>query len=97
MEISRTVTDPATIHRVKFRWIMRWDSDQRRLRIARLLWNRGVWGMKDADGRCVPYSFALTLAIRPAWFSFGSEHGQVRITIAGIAINYHSSAGGQLT
>ncbi len=82
------------IHHLKFRRIMRWDSTLRKLRMFRVVWQRGEWGMKTPSGRCIPYSFALTIGLRPALFSYRRESDQLRMTTLGVAVNYHWSAGG---
>jgi hypothetical protein len=78
-----------------FKPVMRWDSQQKKLRLLRLVWSRGEWGMKTADGRCVPYSFKLTFGLRPALLSYRREVDQVRMTVLGVAVSYHWSAGGR--
>ena len=83
------------IHSVYLKPFVRWDPTQKKLRLGRVIWERGEWGMKTADGRCIPYSFKLTLALRPKVFSFRREYDQTRITILGVAVNYHRSAGGR--
>lgn len=80
---------------VRFRWVWRYDAMQRKLRIGRLTWLRGEWGRFDAEGRCIPYSFTLTLAVRPALFSWRRELDQLRMTLLGLAVGYHRSAGGR--
>ena len=82
------------IHHVKFRRIMRWDPTLRKLRMFRVVWQRGEWGMKTPSGSCIPYSFALTVGLRPALFSYNRTWDQTRVTVLGIAINHHRSAGG---
>lgn len=84
------------IHHMKIRRIMRWDPTLRKLRMFRVVWQRGEWGMKTPEGRCIPYSFALTVGLRPALFSFRREYDQVRTTLFGVVVNYHRSAGGTL-
>lgn len=78
-----------------FKKIMRWDRNQRKLRIGAFIWQRGEWGMKTADGRCIPYSFKLTVALRPALFSLHRTWDEVRCTLLGVSLNYHRSAGGR--
>ncbi len=72
-----------------------YDSTQRKLRLGRIIWERGEWGMKKPDGTCIPYSFMLTLALRPKLFSFRRESDQIRVTVLGVSVNYHWSAGGR--
>lgn len=73
---------------MRFKKIMRYDSTQKKLRLGVFIWQRGAWG----GGR--PYSFKLTLALQPALFSFRREWDQVRMTLLGLSVNYHESAGG---
>jgi len=81
---------------MKIRSIMRWDATQRKLRMFRVVWQRGQYGAKDIRGRCVPYSFALTIGMRPKLFSITREMDQLRVTAFGLFVNYHQSAGGTL-
>jgi hypothetical protein len=84
------------IHSVVLRPFAIWDPTQRKLRLGRIVWQRGEWGEKRADGTCKPYSFAVSLALRPKLFSFRREYDQVRVTILGVSVNYHRSAGGTI-
>jgi hypothetical protein len=75
---------------------MRWDPTQKKLRMFRIVWQRGVWGMKDSNGHDLPYSFAVTIGIRPALFSYNRTWDQTRVTLLGVFVNHHRSAGGVL-
>lgn len=83
------------IHSLYVKPFVAYDPMQRKLRLGRIIWERGEWGMKTPDGKCIPYSFMLTLALRPALFSFRREYDQTRLTVLGVSVNYHHSAGGR--
>lgn len=85
----------AGIHSIKARRFAIWDPTQRKLRLGRIVWQRGEYGQYYGDGRCEPYSFMLTFALRPALFSWRRESDQIRATVLGLSVNYHWSAGGR--
>lgn len=75
-------------HHVAFRTVLRRDPSQRMLRLARVVWRRGTVG----DGR--GYSASLSLALRPALFSWRTEYSGWLLTVAGVRLHYQRSYGG---
>lgn len=75
-------------HSFRARWIGRYDPHGRVLRIARLVWQRGVVG--DGDG----YSTKLTVALRPSLFSFRGQRDDWCLTLAGLRLHLRRAYGG---
>ncbi len=74
---------------MKIQTVFRVDPTARLIRIARLIWDRGVVG--DGKG----YSNKLSVALAPRFAGFKRElHGWI-VTILGIRIHYCRSYGGR--
>jgi hypothetical protein len=85
---GNAVTTVAGRHHLAFRAVMRRDPRLRMFRLARVVWQRGVVG----DGR--GYSSSLSLALRPALFSWRRERSGWLLTVAGARLHYQRSYGG---
>jgi hypothetical protein len=77
-------------HHFAARTILRRSSRERIFRVARAVWQHGAVG----DGRGHPSS--VSLALRPAWFSWHREpYGRGWLpTLAGVRLHYERSYGG---
>lgn len=72
---------------MKFKSVMRWDSNAKLFRIFRIMWYRGKWGKGG-------YSAKLSFAFRPRFFLIVDEFEGYDVTILGIRIHYQRSYGG---
>jgi hypothetical protein len=79
---------PVTRHHFAARTILRYDRRNRLLRLARVVWQRGIAG--DGTG----YSSKLSLALRPAAFAWRREWDGWLLTVAGVRLHYQRSYGG---
>lgn len=73
---------------MKAKPVFRYDPTQRKFRLFRLLWTRGVVG--DGKG----YSAKLAVSLRPKLFQFQRDFNEWRVTILGIDIHNKLSYGG---
>ena len=75
---------------MKFKRIMRWDSREKKLRLFRIIWNRGEVG--DGKGFSACFSVALVRKL----FKFDTTiYDQVRVVIFGLSLHYMRSYGGK--
>lgn len=75
-------------HHFAARFVLRPARRERLFRVARAVWQRGVVG----DGR--GYSSSVSLALRPALFSWRKEWDGWLLTVAGVRLHYQRSYGG---
>ena len=74
---------------MRFKNVMRWDSNLWKLRLCRFMWEKGRVG--DGNG----YSRKLTLALRPRLISWGSDDKHDwRVTLLGLEIHSQKNFGG---
>lgn len=75
---------------LRLRWVNRWDSRDKVLRLFRITWRRGRAG--DGYG----YGAKLTLALRPKVFAWlrSKDCAEVILTILGVRLHYQRSYGG---
>lgn len=76
---------------MKLRFVGRWDSALRILRLARLVWSRGKVG--DGNG----YSAQLSLALSPRLFKVRCEWQSWMLTLLGVRVHFQCSFGGYFT
>lgn len=72
---------------MRIKRVMRWDSIQRKLRLFRLVWNRG-----DVGGG--GYSVKFSVALRPQLFSFWEDWREWQLTLLGVSLHKQVSYGG---
>lgn len=68
--------------------VMRWDSTQRKLRLFRLMWRRGIVG--DGKG----YSAKAAVSVTPRLFGFVRDFDGWRLTLLGVQVHHVKSWGG---
>lgn len=73
---------------MRFKRVMRWDSDLKWLRLFRVTWSNGVVG--DGHG----YSQKVSFAITPRLFYFSRGFHEWTLTILGLRIHSTRSYGG---
>lgn len=73
---------------MKLKLVMRLDRRERKLRLFRLLWQRGTVG--DGDG----YSAKLSFALVPKLFEYRLELFGWRTTLFGVHVHHRKSYGG---
>lgn len=69
--------------------IMRYDSTQKKLRLFRLLWQRGTSGLPGGG-----YSAKLSVSLVPRIFGWVRELSGWRLTLAGFQVHHLKSFGG---
>lgn len=71
------------------RWksVLRWDPGQKKLRLARLMWERGAPGFGG-------HSAKLALSLTPKLWSLVAADSDVRVTVLGCQVHYRASMGG---
>lgn len=74
---------------MRAKWIGRYDSGARMLRLGRLAWERGTVG--DGNGYSAKLSFGLRIAMLQ--WRFDGHRGWM-INVAGLRIHYQRSYGG---
>jgi hypothetical protein len=67
-----------------FKWVNVYDPSLTMFRVCRLVWTRGKWGEGGYDA-------CLSLALRPALFSFHREYEAWLLTICGVRLHYKRS------
>lgn len=72
-----------------FKRVMRYDPSWPKLRLARIMWDRGVVG--DGKG----HSAKLALALRPKLFQFERSFDGWRVVLFGIEVHKQLSWGGR--
>lgn len=74
---------------MRFKKVMTWDPQESKLRLFRLMWERGVMGSGG-------YSSCLSLALMPKLFSFARIAGyRCRLVVFGLSMHYRRSYGGR--
>jgi hypothetical protein len=71
-----------------FKNVMCWDSQQKKFRLFRFVWNKGEVG---AGG----YSTKISAAIRPQLFSFWKDFREWQLTLFGVSVHKKVSYGGR--
>jgi hypothetical protein len=73
---------------VRLKVVGRYDPTNRLVRLARLVWTRGVVG--DGKG----YSAKLSIGLRPCWFMWRGEYDGWLLTVLGFRLHYVKAWGG---
>lgn len=73
---------------MKYKNVMTWDSGQKKFRVFRFLWQRGIVG--DGFG----YSAKLSFSIVAKLFSFTRGMFGWRLTVLGLQIHHLKAFGG---
>lgn len=73
---------------MRFKSIMRFEPFQRKFRLFRVMWERGMVG----DG--VGYSAKVVLSLVPAIASYSINSSELRVTLFGLSLHYRRSYGG---
>lgn len=74
---------------MKLKPIMTWSPSERKLRLVRLIWERGTVG--DGKG----YSAFFSLALMPRLFLVERTFFKFRVVILGISLHWRRSYGGR--
>ena len=74
---------------MKLKWVGRYDPSNRLLRIARLIYERGVVG--DGKG----YSAKFSVGLRPTLFMWRRESDGWLLTILGLRLHHMKAWGGR--
>ena len=74
---------------MKLKPIMTWSASDRKLRLLRLIWERGTVG--DGKG----YSAFFSLALMPRLFLIERTLFKFRVVILGISLHWRRSYGGR--
>lgn len=82
----QTQETQAVASQTKFRWILRWDSYQKKYRVFERAWCRGVWGQGG-------YAAKFTLAIRPRVIGFKGTKEEWWLSILGTHWHYRRHYG----
>lgn len=75
--------------RFRVKWVGRWDSDAKFLRLFRFVWRRGTPGLPGGG-----YSAKFSVALRPRVFQWCREWHEWSLTICGVRLHYLRSYGG---
>jgi len=81
----------AALTNLRFRRVMTWSADERKVRLFRIVWERGVVG----DGRGYSAFLSLGLIPRLAAFQRKPTFCELRVTLLGVALHYRRSYGGR--
>lgn len=73
---------------MKLKTVMRYDPKQRKLRLFRLIWQRGVVG--DGKG----YSAKLSVSIAAKLFGWADDFSGWRVTFCGVQLHHLKAYGG---
>jgi hypothetical protein len=73
---------------MRFKRLMTWDQGQTKLRLLRIIWERGIWGKGG-------YSACFSLALMPKLFRFERKAHNYRLVLIGISFHYMRSYGGR--
>lgn len=71
---------------IKMRWILRWDSYQRKYRVLEFNWYRGTYGKGG-------YAARLTLSIRPRLLGYKQISDEWWLSLPGIQWHYNRHYG----
>lgn len=78
-------------HSMRLRLFWRYDPTMCMVRLGRIVWQNSVAGELVGQGG---YSCKLSLALRPALFSFYRDYDGWRLTLAGLRLHFKRSYGG---
>lgn len=70
-----------------FKKVMRWDPREKKLRIARVFWVRGIVGKGG-------YSACLSFSLMPVLLSVRRGSMGIRVVVFGFSAHYRRSYGG---
>lgn len=72
---------------MKFKRVMRYAPPERKFRLFRIMWNRGIVGKGG-------YSAKVAVSLWPKLFHFQRDFNEWRLTILGISVHRVLSYGG---
>lgn len=75
---------------MRLKLVLTWSPEEKKVRICRLLWSRGVVG--DGKG----YSCGLSLNLVPHLFMVRREWNSWRITFLGVGLHFQKAYGGHI-